>query len=408
LVSFVLLGAALAGLTGCAPRRTGVAATPATPGAWRFEVTDGPAPGRLIPPVAAVPVKGIYRIPLDGLRFAQRSCAAAVEGFELRPGRRGALALVFPATLVAEGRGATAFTGFREALLRLEDSGCLPEGSAPRVARALVESLALPSRQVLELRYGVYDQTGVVTLEPGFRLKVVAPLLQPGFTKITTSVAPNSAPGALSVDVQGLAGFETSFYDVRERTGGGVEFALVSVEQNRIGVLSHPSRPSAFEPLPKRGMRCFQLLFLRRLSLADRDIALLGGANWTTLLASAHRFDTVPGAVAECGSTPGLDCIGAAAQTAINAEFGITLNGQAASVPIGSHLGDLLNGAGFKTQEQQERAIATLSVERMWHGSYHGIVMDKSNRRSFACQLLPGDRVSWSDAGAASGGAARN
>jgi hypothetical protein len=324
----VLLSVVVLGITACAPRRA-----PA-PVSWRFDVSS--QPDRLLPPLAVQPVKHVYRVPLDGLRFGHSGCRLSSGGFILRS-----------------------------------------------------------AHDKLELRFGAYELNGAVTLEPGFRLKVVAPLLKAGYSEIKTALAPNAKPGQLEVNVEGLEGFETAYYDVRARPGGGVEFALTSVEQNRIGQIAKPATPTAFQFDIAPATRHFRLLFLRRLSIADRDISLLGGASWGVLLSSAQRFDTVPGSVSECTTTPGLECVAVTAKTAILSEVGVTINGRSAFVPIGGNLAELLNNFGFETQEQQDAALARLKVERAWHGEYYPIALDVKNSSTFGLVLFPGDDVSW-------------
>jgi hypothetical protein len=390
-----MMGAAAPGLlvlallvtSGCAPRRT-----PA-PSNWRFEVAT--RPDRLVPPAELRPVKHVYRVPLNGLRFGRPGCQLQSDGFTLRT-LHGSLQLSFADALVTNGREPLdAAERLRQDSLRLEDNGCLSEGSAMRIAQSLVESLPLSSRGAFGMRYGAYELNGAVTLEPGFRLKVVAPLLKSGYSEIKTALAPNSKPGQLEVNVEGLEGFETSYYDIRPRSGGGVEFALASVEQNRIGKITNPLAPAAFQFDIAPGISHFRLLFLRRLSIADRDISLLGGESWSVLLSSAQRFDTVPGSVSECTTTPGLQCVAVTAKTAILSEVGVTINGQRAYVPIGGNLAELLNNFGFETQAQQDAALAKLKVERVWHGQYYPIAFDGKDTRTFGLVLFPGDRVSW-------------
>jgi hypothetical protein len=382
-----LLALALLAASGCAPRRT-----PAPSSSWRYDVSSGP--DRLLPPAEVQPVKHVYRIPLDGLRFGGTGCRLQSGGFTLRAAH-GALELRFSEALASGREPVDAVEQLRQDSLRLEDNGCLSAGGALRIVQSLVESLPLSTRGAFGLRYGAYELKGAVTLEPGFRLKVVAPLLKPGYSEIKTALAPNSKPGQLNVNVEGLDGFETAYYDVRARSGGGVEFALSSVEQNRMGKLTQSAAPTAFQFDIAPGIRHFRLLFLRRLSIADRDISLLGGSSWGVLLSSAQRFDTVPGSVSECATTPGLQCVAVTAKTAILSEVGVTINGQPAFVPIGGNLAELLNNFGFETQAQQDAALASLKVERVWRGQYFPIVLDIKDTRTFGLVLFPGDRVSW-------------
>ena len=384
--AFGLLALALIAAAGCAPRRT-----PA-PTNWRYDVKDHG--DRLLPPAEMVPVAHVYRIPIKDLRFGRTGCNLSVAGFSLRQTRKG-LELSFAENLVNGSEPVDKVEQFRQEALRLEDNGCLPADSALGVVQYLVESLPLSARGAFGMRFGAYELHGAVTLEPGFRLKVVAPMLKAGYSDIKTSTSPNSKAGSLEMNVEGLAGFETAYYDVRPRSGGGVEFKLTSVEQNRITNITHPAAPSAFQFDIAPDIRNFRLLFLRRLSLADRDISLLGGRSWNVLLSSAQRFDTVPGSVSECTTTPGLQCVAVTSRTAILSEVGVTLNGKPAFVPIGGNLAELLNNAGFKTQEEQDAALANLKIERLWRGKHYRMEIDTKDTRTFGLTLFPGDRVNY-------------
>jgi hypothetical protein len=246
-----------------------------------------------------------------------------------------------------------------------------------------------------QVRYGNSIRRGAINLEAGMRLKVVAPLLKPGYTEIKAQVSPNSKPGALEVTVEGLEGFETAYYMVRPRHGGGLDFALVSVEQNRVGVIKKVSKPVAFYFAKKPNAQHYQLMFMRRVSIADRDIALLGAPTWGLLLDTAHRFDTLPGAVKDCDKVPGLDCIAMTKKSAINSETGVLANGKMVFVPLGGTLRDVLTAGGAGDAEAKKKALATLKVERLWHGRPVPMEFGQTETEALSLTVLAGDRVSW-------------
>ncbi len=345
----------------------------------------------------ATPRAGMYRIPMEGIRYGRPDCRAEGGGFVLVPVRKKALELRFPESLFESGgfAGPDAFGEFREAALRLEDNGCLPARAVERIGQQLIGAVPMEPLSAYQVRYGNTIRTGAINLEAGLRLKVVAPLLKPGYTKIKTQLSPNSRPGALEVNVEGLEGFETACYMLRPRRDGGLEFALLSVEQNRVGVITKVPKPVGFRFTKEPVAQHYQLMFMRRVSIADRDIALLGAPNWGLLLETARRFDTVPGAVNDCDKVPGLDCVALTKESAINSETGVLANGRMVYVPVGGTLRDALGAAGVGHDEDQNKVLAALKVERPWHGAPVPVELDRSDPRTLGLVVIAGDRVSW-------------
>jgi hypothetical protein len=334
---------------------------------------------------------------MEGIRYGRPDCRAEGGGFVLAPVRKKALELRFPASLFESGGfvGVDAFDQFREAALKLEDNGCLAPRTIERISQQLIGAVPMEARSAYWVRYGNTIQKGAINLEAGLRLKVVAPLLKPGYTEIKTQVSPNSKPGALEVSVEGLEGFETAYYMLRPRRDGGLEFALLSVEQNRVGVVTKVPKPAGFHFAKEPNAQHYQLMFMRRVSIADRDIALLGAPTWKLLLETAHRFDTVPDAVNDCDKVPGLDCIAMTKKSAINSETGVLANGRIMYVPVGGTLRDVLGAAGIRDNEDQDKTLATLKVERPWHGTPVPVELDRSDARTLGLVVLAGDLVSW-------------
>jgi hypothetical protein len=385
---------------------TGACAHRRTPETWRFDVSS--VPDRVVPPAGAVSANGVYRIPVTGLRYARTECHAEGGEFALVRSGKG-LALQFPQTILhTEGHDpADAWDAFRYAELRLEDNACLPRDSIRELSRQLLGAVELTTRSTYGIRYGNYERSGAINLEPGFRLKVVAPLLQPGLKEVKLAQSPNAAGGPLSFTAEGLDGYETAYYAVKARDGGGVEFILDSVEQNRMNVITHPDTPVGFRFQLAPEARYFRLMFLRRASLADRDISLLGAPEWGLMLDSAQRFDTIPGAVDDCGRVPGLACIALSKQTAILAEAGIEAQGGTVYVPVGGTLGDVVDAwltanspptrsPGFVDHGKRRMMVAPgLKVERPWHGRLVPIKLDLNSPYTFNLALMAGDRVTW-------------
>jgi len=365
---------------------------PPAPQTWRFDLSG--VPDRVVPPVEAAPVDGVYRVPIEGVLYARPECQAEAGEFALVRFRKG-LALQFQESLLhSEGHDpADAWDLFRDAVLRLEDDGCLPRESIQKLSAQMMGAVSLPTRTTYAVRYSNYERSGAINLEPGLRLKVLAPLLKPGFREVKIVQPASSSGGPLELTVEGLEGYETSYYAVQPRDGGGVQFALSSVEQNRLEVITRPRESTAFQFHIAPDARYFRLMFLRRASIADRDISLLGAPQWGLLLDSAHRFDTIAGTVDDCDKVQGLTCVAVSKQVAILAEIGIEANGQIVYLPVGGTLRDLLGTMGKDTD--RTRALSVVKVERPWHGRMLSVEFDRHNLGSFGLLLLAGDRVTW-------------
>jgi len=312
----------------------------------------------VVPPAETSPVDGVYRVPVEGLLYARPDCHAEAAGLSLVIFRKG-LALQFQDSILHnEGHDpADAWDLFRDAVLRLEDNGCLPRESIQKLSGQMVGAVAFTTRTAYAVRYS------------------------------------NSSGGPLELTVEGLEGYETSYYAVQPRAGGGVQFALSSVEQNRVNVITHPSESTAFQFHIAPDARFFRLMFLRRASIADRDISLLGAPEWGLLLDSAQRFDTIAGTVDDCGKVQGLTCVAVSKQVAILAEVGIEANGQIVYLPVGGTLRDLLGTMGKATSRVS--ALTGVKVERPWHGRMLSVELDRKNPRSLGLLLMAGDRVTW-------------
>jgi hypothetical protein len=113
-----------------------------------------------------------------------------------------------------------------------------------------------------------------IDLEPGWRLRVVTPLLKGGGYQLH---APQARIEGLTVNVAGaeeLEGYETSYYAVwpREQEGGAIEFT--SAEETRKNVTSPVAEPRLrLFRLPAEAKHV-RLIFLARLSPSDHDMAI--------------------------------------------------------------------------------------------------------------------------------------
>jgi hypothetical protein len=112
---------------------------------------------------------------------------------------------------------------------------------------------------------------GFVDLRPGWRLRVVTPLLKSGGYTLTVAAGDE------------LEGYETSYYSVAPHPKGGVRIAFASADVTKQGASAPQPRPVApLFDLPA-GARFVRLIFLTRVSPTDHDMAVVAAADPTAL-----------------------------------------------------------------------------------------------------------------------------
>jgi hypothetical protein len=120
-------------------------------------------------------------------------------------------------------------------------------------------------------------------LEPGWRVRVVTPILRSGGYVLRDVQADETRPFQFTVTgADDFLGHETAIYQLRPR-GEGVRVDLDSVEIRKEGERSTAKRPR--EPLfaiPKRAVHV-RILHLVRASRSDHDAAILAAATMADL-----------------------------------------------------------------------------------------------------------------------------
>ena len=129
-----------------------------------------------------------------------------------------------------------------------------------------------------------------IDLAPGWRLRVVTPILKSGgYVLQPSSETREGHTVTLSVGKE-FQGYEVAYYTVKRRNG----LALASAEVTRDGTTSPQREPVAhlFE-LP-RGVRYLRLIYLVRVSHADHDMAIAAARNMDDLAALTQRVESDP------------------------------------------------------------------------------------------------------------------
>lgn len=138
------------------------------------------------------------------------------------------------------------------------------------------------------------DERGFLDLQPGWRLHVITPILKSGGFVVHISkeqVRGNTID--LSSDAD-FVGYETSYYAVTARRGGGVSVQFSSAEVTKQGQAIGEAKPIA--PLFRlpRSARYIRLIFLVRVSQADHDMAVAAANRTAALDELTKRIQTDP------------------------------------------------------------------------------------------------------------------
>jgi hypothetical protein len=133
-----------------------------------------------------------------------------------------------------------------------------------------------------------------VDLRAGWRLRVVTPLLKSGGYRIRAAEQQTSGSIVTISAGDELLGYETAFYAVEPR-GAGVRVRFLSAELTKGDETIQQRRPiERLFRLPRRA-RHVRLVFLRRLSNADHDMAVVAARDRAVLDARTRDVQADPG-----------------------------------------------------------------------------------------------------------------
>jgi hypothetical protein len=133
-----------------------------------------------------------------------------------------------------------------------------------------------------------------VDLQPGWRIRVITPILKSGkFKTQLHEVAGSHDPLALTAGDDFL-GYETSYYIVSAREGAGVAVAFASAELKKEGKTVRQPHPLVTLFDLTQNARYVRLVFLVRVSQADHDQVILAASNLDDLEALTQRVQADP------------------------------------------------------------------------------------------------------------------
>ena len=141
---------------------------------------------------------------------------------------------------------------------------------------------------------GAFVDKSYIDLQPGWRVRVVTPVLSSGQFKMPPKEF-HAEGKTVALQTGGeFLGYETDYYAVSARNGNGVVVRFGSAEFTSNGKSSKRSQPLVpLFDLPEN-VRYVRLLFLTRVSRTEHDQAILGSASLTGLDALRKRVEESP------------------------------------------------------------------------------------------------------------------
>jgi hypothetical protein len=176
------------------------------------------------------------------------------------------------------------------------------------------------------------DRADYIDLEPGWRLRVVTPVLRSGGYQVrATAQTVSGNEIALSTGAEFL-GYELAYYAVRSRSRGGVSVEFLSAQIVKEGKTYEQAQPLArlFE-LP-RGARYVRLIFLTRVSRADHDMGVIAAQDAEARDALTRKVLADPAGRCQIERQTWCDWIPRG--IAVSAEREVTVEGVGQWVPV--------------------------------------------------------------------------
>lgn len=164
-----------------------------------------------------------------------------------------------------------------------------------------------------------------VDLEPGWRVRVVTPILSSGKFKLQSEqFGGDSKTGALQVG-RDFLGYETDYSAVSARDGNGVAIRFDTAEITNDGKSTRRSQPLVpLFDLPEN-IRYVRLLFLTRASETEHDQAILGSSSLADLDLLKQEVEDSP--AQNCKVQPQGVCTWVPAGIAVQPEKKASANG---------------------------------------------------------------------------------
>jgi hypothetical protein len=145
-----------------------------------------------------------------------------------------------------------------------------------------------------------------VDMLPGWRIQVVTPVLKSGGYMPQITETSREGRDIAFTTSDDFVGYETSYYAVKERNGGGVRIVFMSAWVAENGKTTRRPRPivPVFELLDST--RFVRLIYTIRVSQTDHDTAIVAASDQQQLDKLTERVRTDPAAA--CRTNPSDVC----------------------------------------------------------------------------------------------------
>jgi len=381
--SAIFLALLLLALAGCSARRT------------QFQYLKHADAALLIPPGVRDPAtdRRTFVFPTA----ARPGCVESQGGVDIRP-HKGDLRVTVERHPLFEQPPGWLMTWTAS----LEQRRCLAPGEGSALATRIAE--ALPSKQVAEqsLLHPSPAVSGYVDLGPGYKLRVVSPILRESAAPGASALAVETVTGeghSINIDVKAsddLLGYETAWYTLEPRGGSpGLRIVPGSAEA-RIGADVKPEtgpRTNYFAFAPDEAY--FRLFFLTRVSHADHDLAMLGAPTRAALDEHTKQFEADPGLCAEklSAKISGVACLLIPKEVGVLPHIVVHVNGCEIALVYGAvTVGGAIRQAG---QKDPQSTLPTLMVERPYGDRLVPVQFDRSSSDILGLLLVGGESIRW-------------
>jgi len=204
-----------------------------------------------------------------------------------------------------------------------------------RSISALILFLALTGCANHNLRTPLRSETsaidlGYLDLQPGWRLRVVTPILKSGGYRVQSLQPIGANSGDLRAGPD-FIGYESDYYEIT-RSGAGVRVEFGSAETVKDGRTTRQPHPLvALFDLPAN-ILYIRLIYLVRVSEADHDMAIVGGDDPETLDQLTSALQTHPDT--KCAPDSHSYCLWVPAGIAVRPEEWRATNGKKQWAPV--------------------------------------------------------------------------
>ena len=273
----------------------------------------------------------------------------------------------------------------------LEQQGCIPPGKSAALAEQIVESVPMNPSDAYRLLHPAAATSGYIDLVPGYRLKLVSPILREGAPAGASTLATEAVSGndaELSVTLRSSAnflGYEISWYAVEN--GGKITF---STAESHIGNQVTSSRsPRVNHFVFPETAASYRLFYLTRVSQADHDIAVLSAPTRAELNRETTAFASDPDA---CAKALRHTCVALPKEIGVTTYLTVTANGAPLDVPVESTIADALRAAGVR---QPATVLPTLTVRRYYRGTLTRVEFDRAKSDMLTLTVTGNEDIRW-------------